>query len=241
MTYKIIRKNSTKQINTLFSKATKITAEVLNRNWLDDSFDRSEHSADVTAVREYMEANYNNLRLVLEFNEDGTEKLLRVELKGWSSKSFIVSLMPNTDVIPSKEVQEQPVKPRMTFAAVKAYRANGFTSPLNHGGKGQESKSLDDVKKIVSIKVQFSESRHFKSDTVLTIEEYNRLEWLTLIDERASGNVGYAKTYLFLNLADGQQVEFRHDICVKSRGIESLWCNFVDVWTGQAENKQAVH
>ena len=240
MTYKIIRKNATKQINSLFSKATKITADVQNRNWLDDSFDGSNRSADLAEVREYMKANYNGLRLVLEFNEDGTEKLLRVDLKGWSSKSFVVSFMPNTDVIPSKEAKEQPVKPRMTLEAVQAYRAKGFASPLNHGGVESQCCDLDDVKRIESIKVKFSESNYFESNSVVTMEEYNRLEWLTLVQERQWGNVGYAKTYLELTLGNGDVIEFRHDICVKERGLVAQWSSWVDYCQTEV-NKKAVH
>lgn len=241
MKYQVIRKNASKKIASLFSKATKITAYVQSRNYLDDSFESSSRSADLSEVEQYMAQNYNGLSLVLEFNEDGTDKLLRVDLKGWSAKSFVISFMPNTDEIPSVEKAEQPVKPRMTLQAVQTFLKQGFISPLNHGGKAHHETEVEAIKRIKAIKVKFSESRYFDSNSVVSMDEYNRLEWLTLVQERKNGNLGYAKTYVELTLASGDVVEYRHDICIGEQGLSAQWSKWVDCCKSLENQKQVTH
>ncbi|MDG3034149.1 hypothetical protein P7245_22240 [Vibrio parahaemolyticus] len=238
MNYKTVRKNATKQINTFFTKATRCLADVRSRNWLDDSYDYSTRTATETEVREFMAENYGCLSLTLEYNKDGSEKCVRVETNGWSSKTFYISFEPNCDVIPT-ETAEEIEKPKMSFEAVQEFLKAGFVSPLNHGGKQEQESEIEAVKKIERVKVRWSESRHFEADQILTLTEYNRLEWLTLADERKHGNIGYSKTSLVLFLSDGQQIEFRHDICVKERDLSKQWALWVDHCIEQSERKAA--
>ena len=223
-----IRKNATKQIDELLAQARKIECQVRYSDYYTDGF----HSADVYAteaeLREWMEDNYADLVLRLYKDQDGNNCELVITKNSWSKETFTISFKPNTDVIKTEFIEEAPVKPRVTLEVVQKYLKAGFTAPLNHGGKKHEKTEAMPEKQIKKIRVLWSESRHFKDDTNLTMDEYNGLEWLVLVDERAEGNMGYCKTKLELTLGTGEVVTFRHDICIKEKDLQTQWSAWVD-------------
>lgn len=212
--YKVIRKNANKQIEALLNNATYVTVSGRSFCGMTDSTEFYEGAANLEQVREFMTEKYNILRVVLVFDEQGNNDYLRIETENWYDSSYIVNFKPNTSKIETEEKAPEAKKPKMTYAALKAYREAGYASPLNHGGK-----EATENNQIAKVTVRFSESRRFESETDYSIEEYNRLAWLTLLDEREYGNIGYCKTYVIIHLKDGQSGEFRHDICIKERDL----------------------
>ena len=233
MTYQVIRKNATKKIEALLSKATAITKRTEYRDCYTDCFESVSTKSDIAEVREYMAEVYGDLRLVLELDSDGNETGLRISVNGWSKKEFFIDF---TEQEQEKELEAIEVieveaieKPKMTLKMVQAYLSRGFVSPLNTGARIEDEAEEDQDKIIKKIFLHWSESNAFDGfeGKEISFEEYAKCEWKALSRQRGR-DYGYDKTKVTLTLASGIEVEFRHDISLKERGLSAQWCNHVD-------------
>nr|AKN40584.1 hypothetical protein [Enterovibrio norvegicus] len=242
MNTQIIRKNAQKKLDALFAAATKITVETQYMDSYTDGYDYVSRTSNIDEVKEFMTNNYYSLRVTLVTDENGNHDSLVIRTSGWSKHEFTLSFLPQPPArIETATVQDEPIKPRMTFEMVQAYLKAGFISPLNHGAK-YETATEDLDKSIVAIKVIFSESAAFNAamrdgdsyiNKFATLDQYNRLTWLTLAEQKRwqleNGEYGgYDKTQLELTTARGQTVRFRHDISVREPSLTASWSEWVD-------------
>ncbi|MGF1804337.1 hypothetical protein L4C31_03695 [Aliivibrio sifiae] len=154
------------------------------------------------------------------------------------------------------EEEQKHVKPRMTYKALSAYLNNGFASPLNHGMVSkEEEKESDPIKDIVKITVLWSESNAFNQalcdenstdgiNKEVSFEEYNRLVWETLSEQKVfinkhGGGYGYDKTKVEITLGTGEVCQFRHDIWLREPSLHGEWAKWVDYCRAEEESKTA--
>lgn len=238
-----IRKDAQKKLEALFSAATKITVDTEYRDAYTDCFETVSRTSNIGDVRQFMSDNYFDLRITLEIDDQGNNNSMTIRTRGWSKHEFTVSFLPQPPAkIETVSAQDAPIKPRMTWEAVQAYLKHGFISPLNHGAQREEEVS-DPDKEIVVIKVISSESSVFNKEMqassghinkFATLEQYNRLTWLTLAKQRrwtlenGESYGGYDKTYLEITTAAGKTMAFRHDISIKEPLLTQIWSQWVD-------------
>ncbi|HGF5190413.1 TPA: hypothetical protein ACF35N_004485 [Vibrio parahaemolyticus] len=250
-----IRKNAKNKISNLINSATYITEESHSMG-LDDCFSSNgEHEINAQNAFDFIEENYHKLIVELITDNEGNNKRL-VLANGpyhFSKQIFVYFTAKPLPAIDVKDVTEAPQKPRMTLKQVQAYREQGFISPLSHSAK-EEQPEEDQDKKIVGIKVLWSESSVFNNvlrtndsfdiNQEISIDQYNRLAALTILSQRkwaqANGEqvFGYDKTKVELKLGNGQTVTFRHDICPKEPTLQGEWAAWVDYCRAEDAKKE---
>ncbi|QQX80815.1 hypothetical protein JK628_02785 [Shewanella sp. KX20019] len=250
-----IRKNASKKIASFIAEATYITIQTSSSN-MDDSFSKN---ADVAMTAEevnaFMAANYNELEVKLHADSEGnnTHLTLRDGPYYFCDEVVVHFTAKPVELIEITVIEAEPVKFKMTLAQVKVMREAGFISPLSHGAKRPENVA-DEDKEIVSIKVIWSESSVFnkalRSESFdinqrVSMEEYNRLSWLTLANQKrfmakTNESYGYDKTKIEITLASGQVCTFRHDICIKEPTLQGEWAAWVDYCRAEEARKQAI-
>ncbi|WP_215727464.1 LPD25 domain-containing protein [Aliivibrio fischeri] len=255
-----IRKNAVKKIGLLLSLATKVVK--INETYSSDSctYNEIETVSTIADVHEYMKEEYQNLKIELTRNSKNGDIKLVMNKGVWSFISMVITfgkVEPEViDTITLEDAQED-VRPRMTYNAVKAYLDSGFISPLNHGLVATDEKQEDEDKKIVKVVVLWSESRAFNKELreqdkngninqEISLDEYNRLTWLTLADQKRylaehedCRGYGYDKTKVEITLASGEVCQFRHDICFREPTLEGEWSLWVDYCRAEEERKSA--
>ena len=252
-----IRKNAVKKIALLLSLATQIVK--VQETYSSDSctYNEIETVSTLADVQEYMTNEYHNLKIELIRNRYNDEIKLVMNKGVWCFVSMVITfgeVEPAIIETLTVEDEQEPVKPRMTYQAVAAYLHTGFISPLNHGLVATDEVQEDEEKKIVKVKVLWSESNIFNSELcngdedeinkVISIEEYNRLAWLTLAEQKqyiakTGEGFGYDKTKVEITLATGKVIQFRHDICLREPTLEGEWAQWVDYCRAEDERKTA--
>ena len=252
-----IRKNAVKKIALLLSLATQIVK--VQETYSSDSctYNEIETVSTLADVQEYMTNEYHNLKIELIRNRYNDEIKLVMSKGVWCFVSMVITfgeVKPAIIDTLTVEDEQEPVKPRMTYQAVAAYLHTGFISPLNHGLVATDEVQEDEEKKIVKVKVLWSESNIFNSELcngdedeinkVISIEEYNRLAWLTLAEQKqyiakTGEGFGYDKTKVEITLATGKVIQFRHDICLREPTLEGEWAQWVDYCRAEDERKTA--
>jgi hypothetical protein len=252
-----IRKNAVKKIALLLSLATQVVK--VKETYSSDSctYNEIETVSTLADVQEYMTNEYHNLKIELIRNRYNDEIKLVMSKGVWCFVSMVITfgeVKPAIIDTLTVEDEQEPVKPRMTYQAVAAYLHTGFISPLNHGLVATDEVQEDEEKKIVKVKVLWSESNIFNSELcngdedeinkVISIEEYNRLAWLTLAEQKqyiakTGEGFGYDKTKVEITLATGKVIQFRHDICLREPTLEGEWAQWVDYCRAEDERKTA--
>ena len=252
-----IRKNAVKKIALLLSLATQVVK--VKETYSSDSctYNEIETVSTLAGVQEYMTNEYHNLKIELIRNRYNDEIKLVMSKGVWCFVSMVITfgeVKPAIIDTLTVEDEQEPVKPRMTYQAVAAYLHTGFISPLNHGLVATDEVQEDEEKKIVKVKVLWSESNIFNSELcnededeinkVISIEEYNRLAWLTLAEQKqyiakTGEGFGYDKTKVEITLATGKVIQFRHDICLREPTLEGEWAQWVDYCRAEDERKTA--
>ncbi|MGR6831023.1 LPD25 domain-containing protein [Aliivibrio wodanis] len=251
-----IRKNAVKKIELLFSLATK----VMKSTPFYDGYNGINYDLTVSTLaeaQEFMNDEYDNLKIDLNRNVHNDDIELVITKGGWAAVEFFLTfgeVEPAIIETLTVEDEQEHVKPRMTYQAVAAYLDSGFISPLNHGLVATDEVQEDEEKKIVKVKVFWSESDIFNSELckegedeinkVISIEEYNRLAWLTLAEQKqyiakTGEGFGYDKTKVEITLATGKVIQFRHDICLREPTLEGEWAQWVDYCRAEDERKTA--
>ena len=252
-----IRKNAVKKIALLLSLATQIVK--VQETYSSDSctYNEIETVSTLADVQEYMTNEYHNLKIELIRNRHNDEIKLVMNKGVWCFVSMVITfgeVEPAIIETLTVEDEQERVKPRMTYQAVAAYLHSGFISPLNHGLVATDEEQEDEEKKIVKVKVFWSESDIFNSELCkegedeinkeISIEEYNRLAWLTLAEQKqyiakTGEGFGYDKTKVEFTLATGEVRQFRHDICVSEPTLQGEWAHYVDYCRAEEERKTA--
>ncbi|MCP3699358.1 MAG: hypothetical protein GY920_12495 [Aliivibrio sp.] len=245
------------QIALLLSLATQIVK--VKETYSSDSctYNEIETVSTLADVQEYMTDEYHNLKIELIRNRHNDEIKLVMSKGVWCFVSMVITfgeVKPAMIDTLTVEDEQEHVKPRMTYQAVAAYLNSGFISPLNHGLVATDEAQEDEEKKIVKVKVFWSESNIFNSELckegedeinkVISIEEYNRLAWLTLAEQKqyiakTGEGFGYDKTKVEITLATGKVIQFRHDICLREPTLEGEWAQWVDYCRAEDERKTA--
>ncbi|WP_300178668.1 hypothetical protein [uncultured Aliivibrio sp.] len=255
-----IRKNAVKKIALLLSLATQIVK--VKETYSSDSctYNEIETVSTLADVQEYMTNEYHNLKIELIRNRHNDEIKLVMNKGVWCFVSMVITfgeVEPAIIETLTVEDEQEPVKPRMTYQAVAAYLHSGFISPLNHGLVATDKTQEDEEKKIVKVVVLWSESYAFNKELreqdnngninqEISMEEYNRLAWLTLADQKQylaehedCKGYGYDKTKVEITLATGEVCQFRHDICFREPTLEGEWAQWVDYCRAEDERKTA--
>jgi len=225
---KKIRKNSTKKIQAALASATLITVEGKHTN-IDDSCDWSgESQITIEQANEFMVEHYSNLT-IYDFGS-----YLEIRDYPYGAWNVVYVYFGKLPAIEFTEIQlETTVKPKMTLKAVQKFLKAGFVSPLNSGVQVEPELDIEDVKKIVSVKVSFAETNVFNDvrDQEITLDTFNARCWVALQDQRRYGDAstyGYDKIFVTLTLETGDVIDHRFDLNIKNRTLSNDWSRWVD-------------
>lgn len=200
MTYKTgsIRKNASKKIAALLELATHIEYNHYSFDMMSDCYtydDARQVSAEF--VIKFIADNYSKIETIrLVCDDEGQPVELYVSaFRGYFNITFAPVQVEEIEVVKKEE------KPRMSYAAVKAFIESGFISPLNRSDR-VESESLP-VEEKVAVNTE-SDFYHF---TKTMIEEKGRE-----LDDEISlpGHFGY--TYGMLLKSLDSMPEYRNQI-----------------------------
>lgn len=248
-TRKHIRKNATRQIAQLLDQASYFEIETYSMA-IDDSMNSNgSKEVDRAYVEDFLKNNYS--RLIINVTYDENVKPISMTICDGPyhfNDEIYVSFSPKPIKVVNVEINTT-AKPRMSYAAVKAYREQGFISPLNHGAKHVDQSNEDKDKVIKSVEVLWSESRYFNQlrkgddcdiNQVLDLDHYNSLAAMEVAcykRERYTG--GYTKTKVRLTTGNDQVIEFRHDISPSEPTLSGSWCDWVDYCRAEAAKEAA--
>ncbi|MGR5269750.1 hypothetical protein ACPV5R_18580 [Vibrio astriarenae] len=249
-----IRKNA-KKISSLINSATYITLESQSMG-LDDCWNSNgEHEINIQEAFDFITECYRDLIVELVVDADGNNKYMTLSDGPYHfcKQVFVYFTAKPLPAIEFKDISEQPQKPRMTLEQVQAYLEQGFISPLSHGAV-EEQPEADQDKKIVAIKVLWSESSVFNNvlrtddsfdiNKEISIDAYNRLSALTILEQERwmlrneQERYGYDKTKVELTLANGQVTTFRHDVCPSEPTLQGEWAVWVDYCRAEEAKKR---
>lgn len=238
MTTQRIRKNASKKINELLNKAYYFEMESHSMG-LDDCMNSNSYTTvSRDDVDRFMDTCYGDL--IVELKTDKNLKPVYLELSDgpyYFCKRVYARFTP--EPIEVQSIVDLTCKPRVTMAAVKAYLDAGFISPLCHEGRREEEQT-DDDKKIIRIKVLWSESgyfnRAFRNDDdefdinmYVSMEDYARVAAHQVSEmRRQNWDGGYYKTKVEITTANGEVCTFRHDVCPKEPTLAGEWAEWVD-------------
>ncbi|MBY7902373.1 hypothetical protein KW459_15805 [Vibrio fluvialis] len=245
-TSKRIKKNATRQIADLLAQASYFEMESHSMQIDDSMASNGCVEVDRAYVDNFMRQNYSSL--IIEATYDDSAKPVTVTISDgpyYFSKQVQVHFSPKP--IEVVNVESDIALPRMTYAAVKAYRAAGFISPLNHGAKHVDQSTVDSDKVIQAVEVIWSESRYFNQlrkagerniEQTIDLDQYNSLAALEVASYRRNQYVGgYTKTKVRITTGRGEVFEFRHDICPKEPTLSGSWSSWVDYCRSEEEKQ----
>lgn len=86
----------------------------------------------------------------------------------------------------------------------------------------------DPEKRIVKIKVLWSETGYYEEKTEYTLSDYTHIENMVFKHGLCDEHAGYYKTKVEVTLASGEVCNYRHDICHSERDIVVQWGLWVD-------------
>ncbi|MGF1903539.1 hypothetical protein [Aliivibrio salmonicida] len=255
-----LRKNAKKKIQQLLGCASSIELFTQSRRF-DGCYESNEPVVmDQVEFWAWYEDNYNRLEVSLRKQDGELASVTFSDCPFYFCNDVILTFGGEVKHkrIKTKIVEDEPkhVKPRMTYSALLTYLSSGFVSPLNHGVVSKEEKEENDpIKDIVKIVVVFSESSAFNQalrdenstygiNKEISMQEYNRLVWVTLSEQKVYINkygegYGYDKTLLNITLGTGEVREYRHDISLREQDLNNEWALWVDYCRAEKESKTA--